>query len=55
MVGDTVSDIKAGINAGCKTVFVLTGHGKEEEKKLNDIKPDLICNNLLEFAENIKF
>ncbi|MBN1215995.1 MAG: D-glycero-beta-D-manno-heptose 1,7-bisphosphate 7-phosphatase [Candidatus Lokiarchaeota archaeon] len=55
IVGDTLNDIKAGKNAGCKTVLVLTGHGIKEKKKLNEIKPDYIYKNLLEFAENIKF
>ena len=30
VVGDKWSDIQAGRAAGCKTVLVLTGHGKEE-------------------------
>ncbi len=30
VVGDKLSDIKAGKEAGCKTILVLTGHGKEE-------------------------
>ena len=53
MVGDTLNDIKAGLNANCKTVLVLTGYGAEEQKKIGDIKPDLIFKNLLEFAKNI--
>ena len=53
MVGDTLNDIKTGLNAKCKTVLVLTGYGAEEEKKINVIKPDFIFKNLLEFANNI--
>jgi D-glycero-D-manno-heptose 1,7-bisphosphate phosphatase len=55
MVGDSVKDIIAGINAGCKTALVLTGNGKiaiQELKKLN-IKPNLIENNILEIAKKI--
>ncbi len=55
MVGDKFSDIKAGINAGCKTVFVLTGHGSEEHEKGDQIHPDYIYDDLLEFAKNIKY
>ena len=53
MVGDTINDIKTGKNAHCKTILVLTGHGKKEQKKISTIKPDMICANLLEFAKNI--
>jgi D-glycero-D-manno-heptose 1,7-bisphosphate phosphatase len=30
MVGDKFSDIVAGNSVNCRTIFVLTGHGKEE-------------------------
>ena len=53
MVGDTLNDIKTGLNANCKTVLVLTGYGAEEQKKIGTIKPHLIFKNLLEFAKNI--
>jgi D-glycero-D-manno-heptose 1,7-bisphosphate phosphatase len=33
VVGDKWSDIEAGSAAGCKTVLVLTGHGKGEFEK----------------------
>ncbi|MFX1238557.1 MAG: D-glycero-beta-D-manno-heptose 1,7-bisphosphate 7-phosphatase [Promethearchaeota archaeon] len=55
MVGDTLNDIKTGKNAGCKTVLVLTGYGKKEQKKIGDVKPDFIHDDLLDFAKNIKF
>lgn len=54
MVGDTLNDIKTGISAECQTVLVLTGYGVEEKKKINEIVPDFIFNNLLEFAKNLK-
>ncbi len=53
MVGDTLNDIETGLNANCKTVLVLTGYGAEEQKKIGNIKPDFIFQNLLEFAKNI--
>jgi D,D-heptose 1,7-bisphosphate phosphatase len=55
MVGDTLSDILAGKNAGCKTVFVLTGHGKDQKDKIIQENPDYIHMNLLDFAKKIKF
>jgi D-glycero-D-manno-heptose 1,7-bisphosphate phosphatase len=53
MIGDTLNDIKAGVNAECRTVLVLSGYGREEQKKIEDIKPDMIFKNLYEFAKNI--
>ncbi len=53
MVGDTLNDIQTGIAAKCNTVLVLTGYGKEEQKKIGSIKPDLIFKNLFEFAKHI--
>ena len=32
MIGDKLSDIDAGKRVGCKTILVLTGHGKDEPK-----------------------
>ncbi|MEJ2252598.1 MAG: D-glycero-beta-D-manno-heptose 1,7-bisphosphate 7-phosphatase [Candidatus Lokiarchaeota archaeon] len=55
MVGDTLKDIQAGKNAGCKTIFVLTGHGEEEKEKIKEIDDVKIFKNLLDFAESIKF
>ncbi len=46
MVGDTTMDIQTGKNAGLKTVLVLTGEAGKDKKY--DVKPNLICDNLLE-------
>ncbi len=53
MIGDTLNDIKTGKAAKCKTVLVLTGYGKEEQKKIDLIKPDMIYENLYRFAKEI--
>jgi len=54
MVGDKFSDVQMAHNAGCKGVLVKTGHGTEElEKEHNEITPDYVCNNLLEFVKFI--
>lgn len=56
IMGDHPSDVQLGTNAGCNTVFLLTGHGKEhyhelEEKKFN---PTLVAKNFLTAAKMIK-
>ncbi|MFX0001890.1 MAG: D-glycero-beta-D-manno-heptose 1,7-bisphosphate 7-phosphatase [Candidatus Hodarchaeota archaeon] len=53
MVGDTLNDIQTGKAANCKTVLVLTGYGKEEQKNISSMIPDMIFKNLKEFAINI--
>ncbi|MFA6600889.1 MAG: HAD family hydrolase [Candidatus Omnitrophota bacterium] len=47
-VGDKASDIEAGKRFGLKTIFVRTGHGRTEEKKLaGHLLPDAIADDLL--------
>jgi D-glycero-D-manno-heptose 1,7-bisphosphate phosphatase len=46
-VGDTESDMAAGHNAGCKTIFVLSGRENEEYMRKWKVRPDYIANNLL--------
>jgi D-glycero-D-manno-heptose 1,7-bisphosphate phosphatase len=46
MVGDKATDIQAGKSAGAKTVFVMSGRGKEQKEKLK-VKPDHVADNLL--------
>lgn len=50
-IGDTDSDILAGHNAGCKTIFVLSG--KENRRSISrwEAKPDFIAKNLWEACE----
>jgi D-glycero-D-manno-heptose 1,7-bisphosphate phosphatase len=48
-IGDTEADIKAGRNAGCKTIFVLSG--REDclyMRRWDDVEPDYIVKDLLE-------
>jgi D-glycero-D-manno-heptose 1,7-bisphosphate phosphatase len=49
VVGDKWSDIEAGRAAGCKTVLVLTGHGKGEFDKEQD-SAEYIATDLFEAA-----
>jgi D-glycero-D-manno-heptose 1,7-bisphosphate phosphatase len=36
VIGDQLTDVKLGNNAGCQTVLVLTGYGKESYRKKGD-------------------
>lgn len=47
VIGDHDYDIKMGKDAGCKSIYLLTGHGEKHKKELK-IKPDFIANNMLE-------
>ncbi len=55
MIGDHPSDIQFGINAGCKTIFLTTGHGDKhiDELETVKIKPTMICNNFFIAAKEI--
>ena len=55
MIGDHPSDIQFGINAGCRTIFLTTGHGDKHLDELESlgIKTTLICDNFLEAANKI--
>lgn len=52
-VGDKISDIELGFNAGGKTVLVLTGYGMEEKELLDarGLRPDIILDALPEAAD----
>lgn len=45
MIGDKATDVEAGKRAGTKTIFVMTGRGKNEKEKIVE-KPDHIAENL---------
>lgn len=53
-VGDTESDILAGHNAGCKTIFVLSGREDRRHMTGWSVKPDFIAKDLLEAVQIIK-
>lgn len=52
MIGDKKSDIKLGINAGCRTYFVRTGYGAEQSAE-NPGLADTVTENLLTAVEDI--
>jgi D-glycero-D-manno-heptose 1,7-bisphosphate phosphatase len=45
MIGDRPSDIQAGINAGAKTILVLTGVGTETLAK-GEVQPDHVADGI---------
>ena len=55
MIGDHPSDIQFGINGGCRTVYMVTGHGKRHLKdlKVKEIEPNLVHSNFIDAAEEI--
>jgi D-glycero-D-manno-heptose 1,7-bisphosphate phosphatase len=55
VIGDHLSDTVMGLNSGCQTIYLLTGHGKEDFNKLriSKIKPTYIANNFLSASKKI--
>ncbi len=55
VIGDHPSDVQLGINAGSKTVYMLTGHGKEHQGDLKKkrIFPTFIAEDFLTAAKYI--
>ena len=49
MIGDHPCDVELGKNAECKTIYLLTGHGKKQKK--DTLNPDFTANSLLEAAQ----
>ena len=47
-VGDTEGDIKTGHNAGCKTIFVLSGREDYRHMRGWQVRPDYVAKDLLE-------
>ena len=45
-VGDALADLQAGVNAGCRTVIVLTGRASASEIETWERKPDFIAEDL---------
>jgi len=50
MIGDRASDVQAGVNAGARSVLVLTGAGRETVEN-NDCHPAYVAADVLAAAE----
>ncbi len=48
-IGDHLSDVLLGTNAGCTGLYVLTGHGEKHQKEIPRSTP--VFKNLLEASE----
>ena len=60
VIGDHPSDIMMGKNARCKTIYLLTGHGRKHLGELEEkrVRPTIIANDFLsavEFIMNASF
>lgn len=55
VIGDHPCDVLMGINAGCKTAYLLTGHGAKHLNELYDlrVKPTIITENFMQAAKEI--
>ena len=53
-VGDTEGDIKTGHNAGCKTIFVLSGSENRRYMRKWEVEPDYIAKDLKAAVEIIQ-
>lgn len=55
VVGDRIyTDIKSGINAGCKTVLVMSGETTYEILNRSDYKPDIVLKSCKEILDILK-
>ena len=55
MIGDHASDIGAGHNAGCKTIYLLSGHGVKHLDEARKEKPGYVAANIKQAADFILF
>lgn len=53
-VGDTEADIRTGYNAGCRTIFVLSGREDRRYMRKWEVKPDFVVKNLEKAVEIIE-
>lgn len=56
MIGDDLIDVAAGKNAGCRTVLVLTGKGREmmEKAAAEGLHPGTVTENILTFIKELQ-
>ena len=55
MFGDHPSDVEFGINGGCSTVYLTTGHGDKHLQELKDkgISPTIITSSFLDAVNQL--
>ena len=52
MIGDMITDVITGKNAGCKTILVKTGYGGKDG--LYNIEPDIIAEDFMEAVKAVR-
>ena len=52
-IGDSLRDVKAARNAGCKSVLVLSGSESAKNRENWEIKPDYVFDDLFEAVRKI--
>ena len=55
MVGDKLSDLQAGWNAGCKTILVKTGYGREVETNVKKAEADRIGSIVEDLGDAVRW
>jgi D-glycero-D-manno-heptose 1,7-bisphosphate phosphatase len=56
VIGDKISDIQTGNNAGSRSILVLTGHGKDQVNLVREqnVSVEYIANDLYDAVQHIK-
>jgi len=55
VIGDRIyTDVKSGLNAGCKGILVLSGESTLETLARSDVKPDLVLESAAEILEVLR-
>jgi D-glycero-D-manno-heptose 1,7-bisphosphate phosphatase len=54
-IGDALTDVEAARKAGCRSVLVLTGHGRDALRALDghDPRPDFVASDVLAAAHEV--
>ena len=53
MIGDALSDIKAGLNLNMDTMLVMTGRGEKSKDNLKGFNPKFIVKDIMDGAKTI--
>ena len=55
VIGDRIyTDVKSGLNAGCKGILVLSGESTWQTLAESDVKPDLVLESAAEILNILK-
>lgn len=54
VIGDHPCDVEMGLTAGCRAIYLLTGHGEKHRHELSPLQPMAVSKNFLEAARFIQ-